>query len=90
MEYLAECINGKASCIRGFHVYQDSWIPILGERDERIVCKNEPGNPRDQYAVAVCKAGDEIVGHLPRNISTMCSIMELLANCTVSGRQQYS
>ena len=61
----------KASCIRGFYVYQDNWTPILGER---LVCKNEPGNPRDRYAVAVCKAGDEIVGHLPRNISTMCLI----------------
>ena len=24
--------------------------------------------------LSVCEAGDEIVGHLPRNISTMCSI----------------
>ena len=22
----------KASCIRGFHVYQDSWTPFLGDR----------------------------------------------------------
>ena len=80
----------KASCIRGFHVYQDNWTPILGER---LVCKNEPDNPRDRYAVAVCKAGDEIVGHLPRNISTMCSIFIRrggIINCTVSGRRQYS
>ena len=27
----------------------------------------------DMPAVTVCKAGDEIVGHLPRNIPTMCS-----------------
>ena len=27
----------------------------------------------DMPAVAVCKAGDEIVGHLPRNIPIMCS-----------------
>ena len=60
----------KASCIRGFHVYQDNWTPILGER---LVCKNEPGNPKDRYSVAICKVGDEIVGYLPRNISTMCS-----------------
>ena len=52
-------------------------IKIIGHPSlvsDLYVCKNEPGNPRDQYAVAVCKAGDEIVGHLPRNISTMCSI----------------
>ena len=43
--------------------------------------------------LAVCKVGDEIVGHLPRNISTMCSIFirrgEIIY-CTVSGRRQYS
>ena len=80
----------KPSCIRGFHVYQDNWTPILGERR---VCKNELGNPRDLYAVAVCKAEDEIVRHLPRNISTMCSIFirhSEIIYCTVSGRRQYS
>ena len=80
----------KASCIQGFHVYQDNWTPILGER---LICRNEPGNPRDRYAFAVCKAGDEIVGHLPRNITTMCSIFiqhNGIIYCTVSGRQQYS
>ena len=58
----------KASSIRSFYVYQDNWTPILGER---LVYKNEP--EIDMPAVAVCKAGDEIVGHLPRNIPTMCS-----------------
>ena len=80
----------KASCIQGFHVYQDNWTPILGEW---LVCKNGPGNPRDRYAVAVCKVGDEMVGHLPRNISTMCSIFIQhggIIYCTVSGRQQCS
>ena len=46
------------------------------------------GNPRDRYAVAVCKAGDEIVGHLPKNISTMCSIFirrSGIIYCTVLG-----
>ena len=80
----------KASCIRGFQVYQDNWTPILGER---LVSKNGPGNPRDRYAVAVCKAGDEIVGHLPRNISTMCSIFIRRGRIiyrTDSGRRQCS
>ena len=61
----------KASCIRGFHVYQDNCTPILVKR---LVCKNEPGNLRDRYVDTVCKVVDKIVGHLPRNISTMCSI----------------
>ena len=58
------------SCIRGYHVYQERWVPVIGERLE---CKRESGNPRDRYAVAVCK-GDEIVGHVPRYISTLCSL----------------
>lgn len=93
--YLGNCsINGRfnfkmASCIQGFHVYQDNWTPIFGER---LVCKNEPGNPRDRYAVAVYK-GNEIVGHLPRNISTMSSIFIWcigIINHKVLGGQQYS
>ena len=47
-------------------------------------------NPRYRYAVTVCKAGDEIVGHLPRNISTMCSIFIRrggIIYCTVLGRR---
>ena len=43
--------------------------------------------------VTVCKAGDEIVGHLPRNISTMYSIFIWrggIIYCTVSRRRQYS
>ena len=43
------------SCIQG-----SIWTPIFGER---LVCKNEPGNPKDQCAVTVCK-GDDIVGYL--------------------------
>ena len=40
------------SCIRGYHVYQDRWLPIIGERLE---CRRELGNPRDRYAVEVVK-----------------------------------
>ena len=58
------------SCIRGYHVYQDRWLPIIGERLE---CRRETGNPRDAYAVAMWK-GDEIVGHVPRYISALCSL----------------
>ena len=29
----------KASCIRGFHVYQDSWTPFLGDRASDLYVK---------------------------------------------------
>ena len=58
------------SCIGGYRVYQDRWLPIIGEWLE---CRRESGNPRDRCAVALCKSG-EIVGHVPRYISTLCSL----------------
>ena len=29
----------KASCIRGFHVYQDSWTSFLGDRASNLYVK---------------------------------------------------
>lgn len=61
------------SCIRGFHIYKDNWLPVIGEQ---IKCIREDDNPRDRYAVAVVKTtavGDETVGHIPRCISAVCS-----------------
>ena len=58
-----------------------------------LYVKIGPGNPRDRYAVAVCKVGDEMVGHLPKNILTMCSIFIRrggIIYCTVLGGRQYS
>ena len=54
------------SCVRGFHIYKDRWVPVIGKWFE---CKRESGNLRDRYAVAICK-DDEMVGHIPRYIST--------------------
>ena len=41
----------KASCIRGFHVYQYICTPILGDRVSDLYVKMS--NTRDQYAVTV-------------------------------------
>ena len=57
-------------CICGFHVYQDTWMPVISEQ---LVCRREDSNPRDRYAMAVLK-GEEIVGHVPRYMSTACSL----------------
>ena len=58
------------SCIRGFHEYCENWNAVVGETME---CKREIDNIKDRYAVAVIK-NEEIVGHLPRNISRVCSL----------------
>ena len=78
-----------SSYIRGYHVYQDRWVPIIGERLE---CTRQPENPRDRYAIAVCK-GAEIVGHVPRYISTLCSLFIRRGGtlyAIVLGGRQYS
>lgn len=58
------------SCVRGFHEYQHVRSPEMGERLE---CVREPLNTKDAYAVAMTK-NDVVVGHVPHNISTPCSI----------------
>ena len=58
------------SCIRGHHVYQREWTPILGEELQR---QRESTNANDPYAVAVRK-DDNVVGHVPRRISAACSL----------------
>ena len=55
------------SCIRGFHVYKSIWTPFIGET---LSCSRETSNLHDPFAVKVLKT-DEIVGHLPKRISSM-------------------
>ena len=77
------------SCVRGYHVYQDRWAPVL---NERLSCKHEPGNLEDPYAVAIVNAGT-VVGHVPRKISTVCCMFLRKGGtieCTVTGSKQYS
>ncbi len=78
------------SCIRGYRVYQGIWTPIV---NEQLTCRSEPGNIQDPHAVAVIK-GVDVVGHVPRMISTMCSMFLRRAGsmivCTVTGPRRHS
>ena len=47
------CETTFSTCIRGYHVYQDEWTPIL---DETLSCCRELANVRDPFAVKVMKA----------------------------------
>ena len=40
------------SCVRRYHTYQDIWDTAVGEE---LLCKREPNNARDSYAVVVIK-----------------------------------
>ena len=59
--------------VRGYHVYQDIWDAALGEQ---LSCKGEPGNRKDPFAVAVVRAL-VTVGHVPKKISSVCSMFLL-------------
>ena len=61
------------SMIRGYHVYKSIWNPAS---DGKILpCKREVRNPHNPSSVAVTKGTTGIVvGHVPRLISTICTI----------------
>lgn len=77
------------SCVRGFHIYKDFWTPAIGEV---LVCTRERRNAVDRYAVSVVK-DDNVVGHLPRKISKVCSLFLERGgtiNCRITGARRYS
>ena len=57
-------------CVRDYHVYRDIREAAIGEV---LVCQREPTNSTNRYAVAVIKSA-EIIGHLPRKLSNICSL----------------
>ena len=48
-------------------MYHSVWLAVVGEE------LPEPTNTSDVHAVAVMKA-ETIIGHVPRKISTLCSV----------------
>ena len=57
------------SVVRGHHIYKAVWTPVI---DETLQVAQEGTNEHDEYAVAITKAG-YIVGHVPREISRICT-----------------
>ena len=61
------------SAVRGFHAYREVWIPHV---NQVLQTRQEIGNSEDLYAIAVVKSsntGEIIIGHVPREISRLCS-----------------
>ncbi len=78
------------SCVRGFHIYQNIWNPLIGEN---LTCQPEFGNIHDLYSVAVVASSSSIVGHVPRSISALCTFFIRRGGtivCQVTGRRRYS
>ena len=75
--------------MRGHHIYKEVWTPVTGEI---LTCARETVNLHDHFAVKVLRAG-VIVGHLPKKISTICSLFLSKGgtiSCQVSGNRRYS
>ena len=56
--------------IRGYHVYKEIRTATLGEV---LTCRRKTDNFHDQFAVAAMK-GSDVVGHVPKKLSTICSL----------------
>ena len=57
--------------LQGYHVHKTVWSPM---NHDLLVAKQEINNSRDQYAIAAFKQEpgsnrDNVVGHLPKEIS---------------------
>ena len=78
MEMNSECGKQKfeiACASRGFHVYSEIWKPKLGQK---LRLDQEIGNIHDPFAISLGAkltgklTDNEIVGHIPREISRFC------------------
>ena len=49
VERMAEAEFETDSSVRGYHVYQDNWTPIIGER---LNYEREEENPRDRHVIS--------------------------------------
>ena len=75
--------------VRGYHIYKDIWDALIGEE---LSCEREGANYADPFAVAIIK-DDNIVGHVPRKISTVCSLFLRRGGsilCRVTGSRRFS
>ena len=60
-------VQTEEAAVRGFHVYKTTWKHQDGEL---LKCTHEEDNPHDIFSMKVCRPdSDEIVGHLPMEIS---------------------
>ena len=65
----------------------------MGSYQFELRCQREEDNPRDSYAVAVTKSRTGVVGHVPRYLSTVCSLFIRRSGavyCIVTGTRRYS
>ena len=73
------------SYVRGFHVYQTVWSPIIDE--ENLECRHEEKNEEGEFAIGVNRNDfqkETLVGHMPRNLSKFVYKFVKLPNSELS------
>lgn len=76
--------------MRGYHVYKDIWTAVVGEE---FPCKRETSNTFDPFAVAVMRGDTTVIGHVPRKISSICSLFlrrDGSITCQVTDSRRFS
>ena len=78
--------------VRGFHLYQTLWSPIIGE--ENLECRHEEKNEEDECAIDPYWNDfqkETLAGHMPRNISKFVykflKIPNSKLSCKVKGKR---
>ena len=59
------------SVIRGHHVYNECWTPIMGETVLARKDTREEAIEYDKYAIGIFKKQEKLVGHIPIELSQL-------------------
>ena len=83
-DYRTDC------CIRGYHIYRDIWVAVIGEVLE---CEREPTNTKDRNAVAITKKWDynwTLTKELFKSLFAFFFRRGGSIRCEVTGGRRYS
>ena len=75
--------------VKGYHKCKDIWVAVVGEE---LSCRRESTNRKGHFVVVVVKDSN-IVGHMTKKISSICSLFLRQSGsiiCHVTGNRQYS
>ena len=84
MDRTTSMLFSVSSMVQGYHIYKDSWDPSIGEE---LPCQRKAENYTNLFAIVIMK-DDNIVGRVPRKISTVCSLFlhQGLIVCHITGK----